>query len=264
MLQYFYMKKHPPLVIGNWKMNPISTSEVVLLLRAVAKLVKKYPTVAVAVAPPFPYISMCNKIAPLVGIVAQTMYHQPRGAFTGEVSPVMLTDLGVHTVLVGHSERRARGETNEDITKKVQAALKYKLTPVICVGEVARDGNGNFFTAVEDQIVSALIGVPKARFKDLVLAYEPIWAISNGNGNGCTATTDDVIEMRLFITKVIIKHFGRNASVQLRVIYGGSVNEKNTAELWATKRVDGFLVGGASLRAEAFTKIVSIIAKAIK
>jgi len=260
MLQYFYMKTHTPLIVGNWKMNTITISGVTELTRAVGKAVKKYPEVSVAIAPPFTFLSVCNKVAPGVGLVAQTMHDQALGAFTGEVSAPMLVGLGVRGVIIGHSERRAMGESDEMVSKKVQTALKYKLTPIICVGETTRDVNGNFFTHIETQLVAALSGIPKTKFKEVVIAYEPIWAIGTGN----TATADDVVEMQLFITKVLAKHFGRGVVAQVRVIYGGSVNEKNVAELWATGHINGFLVGGASLHAEAFRTIVATVASGVK
>ncbi|MBP9717492.1 MAG: triose-phosphate isomerase, partial [Candidatus Pacebacteria bacterium] len=192
--------------------------------------------------------------------IAQTMHDQTLGAFTGEVSPAMLAGLGVRGVIIGHSERRAMGESDEMVAKKVLSALKYKLTPIVCVGEITRDANGNFFTHIESQIVSALKDIPKAKFKEVVIAYEPIWAI----GTGDNATPEDVVEMQLFIAKVLAKHFTRSVVPQVRIIYGGSVNEKNVAQLWETGHVQGFLVGGASLHAEAFKTIVATVGKTIK
>jgi triosephosphate isomerase len=249
------MKHTSPLVVGNWKMNPVTVSGVTELARAVSKIAKKYPEVSVAIAPPFPFIFTCNKIAPGVGLVAQTMHEQALGAFTGEVSPTMLVGLGVRGVIIGHSERRALGESDEMVAKKVQAALKYKLTPIVCVGEVARDTNGNFFTHIENQLVTALSGIPKTKFREIVIAYEPIWAIGTGNN----ATADDVVEMQLFITKVLAKHFGRSIVSLVRIIYGGSVNQKNVAELWTAGHIGGFLVGGASLEPDAFRTIVATV-----
>lgn len=241
-------------------MNPANISAVTELTKSVGKMLKKYPEVSIAIAPPFPFIVTCNKVAPGVSLVAQNMHDQALGAFTGEVSPSMLSGLGVSGVIIGHSERRAMGESDETVAKKVLSALKYKLTPIICVGEITRDGNGNFFTHIENQIVSALSGIPKAKFKEVVIAYEPIWAI----GTGVNATSEDVIEMQLFIAKVLAKHFTRAVVPQVRIIYGGSVNEKNVAELWGTGHVNGFLVGGASLHTEAFKTIVSTVASSVK
>jgi len=254
------MKHTTPLIVGNWKMNPTNISAVTELTRAIGKIVKKYPDVSIAVAPPFPFIATCNKVAPGLGMVAQTMHEQSLGAFTGEVSPSMLASLGVRGVIVGHSERRAMGESDEMVSKKVLSALKYKLTPIVCIGELSRDQNGNFFSHIEMQIVSAFKDVPKSKFKEVVIAYEPIWAI----GTGDTATPEDVIEMQLYIAKILAKHFGRVVATQVRVIYGGSVNEKNAAELWATGHVNGFLVGGASLSANSFKTIVEATANKVK
>ncbi len=237
-------------------MNPATISAVTELARAIGKTVKKYPEVSVAVAPPFPFISTLNKVAPGVSLVAQNMHDQALGAFTGEVSPSQLAGLGVRGVIIGHSERRAMGESDEMVAKKVLSALKYKLTPIVCVGEITRDPNGNFFTHIENQIVSALSKIPKAKFKEVVIAYEPIWAI----GTGENATPEDVVEMQLFIAKVLAKHFGRAVVPQVRIIYGGSVNEKNVAQLWSTGHVNGFLVGGASLHADAFKTIIYTVA----
>lgn len=248
--------KTPPVVIGNWKMNPTSLSVVTNLVKEIGKISKKYPTVTTAVAPPFPFLAVCNKVAPALTLVAQTMHDQPLGAFTGEVSPTMLTGFGVKGVIIGHSERRTLGESNETIAKKVQSAIKYKLTPVICIGEKTRDDNGNFFSFIEVQLVTALMAVPKNKFKAIIIAYEPIWAI----GTGVNASAEDVVEMQLFIVKVLTKHFGRSVVPQVRIIYGGSVNDKNVSSLWTTGHLNGFLVGGASLRAESFKTIIKIVA----
>jgi triosephosphate isomerase len=250
------MKKISPLIIGNWKMNPTLASENMALARTVAKTAKKYPTVSVFVAPAFPFLSHVAKAAPTLPLIAQTVHHQPLGAFTGEVSPTMLQGLGVSGVIIGHSERRALGETNEQIEKKLTAALKHKLTPIVCVGEQTRDSLGDFFTFVEEQVKSLFIQVQPSRYKDIILAYEPIWAI----GTGKTATPDDVVEMQLFIHKVLTNTIGRTGAKKVRIIYGGSVTEQNAEALFTTGHIDGFLVGGASLRPAEFTQIIKIVA----
>jgi triosephosphate isomerase len=167
----------------------------------------------------------------------------------------MLAAFGVATVIVGHSERRALGETDAQVGEKVAALIKAKLTPVVCIGERERDAQGNFFMLIEAQIKAALTGVPKARFKDVVIAYEPIWAI----GTGKTATAEDVNEMRLFIQKILTKHFDRASAGKIRIIYGGSVSAANAADLFVGGGVDGFLVGGASLRPQEFAQIISSV-----
>jgi triosephosphate isomerase (TIM) len=261
MVQYACMKQtRGPLVIGNWKMNPSTIVENQALARAVAKIAKSHPAVTVAVAPAAPFLWTVKRTSSTLMITAQTMHDQSVGAFTGEVSPTMLKDIGVVSVIIGHSERRALGETNEQITRKVFSALKHSLQPIVCVGETERDAHGDFFAVVKEQIMAAIAAVPPSRYKDIVIAYEPIWAI----GTGQTATPDDVIEMQLFITKVLTEQLGRTAAAKIRIIYGGSVNEKNVEALYATGHIHGFLVGGASLRAEAFNCIIQTVARLYK
>ncbi len=245
------------LVIGNWKMNPQKATEAKKIATELKSLLKKNTSVMVVVAPPALYLGEVKKALGTSTIVlgAQTVNAAPLGAQTGELSVPMLTDAGVGTIIVGHSERRALGETDAMIADKVTAILKGKLTPIICIGERERDTQGNFLGLVETQIKTALSTVPKARFKDIVIAYEPIWAI----GTGATATPDDVNEMRLFIQKTLTKHFDRAAAMKVRIIYGGSVSAENAASLYVGSGVDGFLVGGASLRPAEFAKIVSSV-----
>jgi len=182
----------------------------------------------------------------------QNVHAKESGANTGEISLPMLSAFGVTYCIVGHSERRAMGETDQVVAEKVLAILKGRLTPVVCIGERERDKDGNFFLHIERQIHQVLAAIPKARFKDVLFAYEPIWAI----GTGQTATVDDVIEMQLFIQKVITKHFSRSAASQIRLLYGGSVHSGNARVLFQSGAIDGFLVGGASLKADEFTHVV--------
>ena len=181
------------------------------------------------------------------------MNENATGAATGEIGTAMLTAVGVSYVILGHSERRALGETDTLVGLKAVAALKSKLTPVICIGERDRDLQGNFYTHIESQIKLAFNALPKARFKDVVIAYEPIWAI----GTGRTASVEDVCEMKLFIHKILSKQFDRAAANRVRIIYGGSVTADTAGLLYTDSGVDGFLVGGASLKPMEFTKIVA-------
>lgn len=251
---------HPktPLVIANWKMNPPSVVEAKAIFTAIKVAAKKYPAIQVVVAPPALYSIELQKMRGTshVALAAQTMHEAPLGAQTGEVSAPMLTAAGVSHVILGHSERRALGETDSMVAKKIIAALKAKLTPIVCVGERERDTSGNFFSAIEEQIKSALAQVPTARFKDVVIAYEPIWAI----GTGKTASVEDVCEMQLFIHKILTKHFDRTAANRIRIVYGGSVNAENAAALYSGAAIAGFLVGGASLHPTDFTKIIQATA----
>ncbi len=247
------MKKLTPLIIGNWKMNPMSRIEAELLTGAVVKGTKKM-TADIVIAPPFLFIEAVQKklLKSAVSLGAQNLFAQPVGAFTGEVSGAQLRVAGVTAVIIGHSERRARGESNTDVQEKVLAALKNKLTPVVCIGEVARDEQGGHFTAVEAQLRSLSEILSSTQLKQTVLAYEPIWAI----GTGKTATAEDVKEMQLFIVSTLSKLYDRTTAQKVRLIYGGSVKPVNAAELHAQGGMSGFLVGGASLKAEEFCEIV--------
>lgn len=247
------MKKCNPLVIGNWKLNPPTQAAALLLAQAVAKS-HKNQMVDAAIAPPFLYLSEIKKKLgkSLVGLAAQDVSTEPLGAFTGEISAAQLADAGVQYVIIGHSERRAMGETDEQVQKKVVLTLKHKLVPVVCIGEKTRDAQGGFYTLVEKQIRSLASVLNATQIKKVVIAYEPIWAI----GTGKTATSEDVKEMQLFIFSVLSKLYDRPTANKVVLIYGGSVKPDNARALFAEGGMDGFLVGGASLKAEDFIQII--------
>lgn len=235
-------------------MNPVTLADAAALGAAVAKGQKKLLEPYVAVAPPFPYLAEVGKKVgkSTVALAAQDVYTQPLGPFTGEVSITQLKDLGVQYVIIGHSERRVLGETDELVREKVQAVLRHQLTPIVCVGERERDEQGNFFTFVEKQLRSLAEVLPAIAIKKVVIAYEPIWAIGTGN----TATPDDVKEMQLFIEAVLTKLYDRPTAKKVRLLYGGSVKPDKAAELHKVGGMQGFLVGGASLKADDFAAIV--------
>lgn len=249
------MKTKQPLVIGNWKMNPATAGEAKQIFMGIKKAAKRSAATVVVVTPPAIFIPELARLSlgsnVLLGM--QNTNPNPVGPHTGDVSLAMAMPYGVKYCIVGHSERRAMGETDAQVAEKVEVILKQKLTPVVCVGERERDSQGNFFLHIEAQIKSVLQAVPKTRFKDIVLAYEPIWAI----GTGQTATVDDVIEMQLYIQKVITKNFSRSAAGQIRLLYGGSVHGGNADVLYQSGAVSGFLVGGASLKVDEFTKVIA-------
>ena len=248
------MKKTIPLIIGNWKLNPLTQSDAIALAQGVVKKHKKTEEPYVAIAPPYPFLTeVQKKIAKSsVALAAQDVSEMAVGAFTGEVSAAQLKNVGTEFCIVGHSERRAMGETDEQVLLKVQAVLKYKMTPVVCIGERKRDENGNFFSFVEKQLMSLASGLSAAQMKKIVIAYEPIWAI----GTGDTATVEDVKEMQLFIESVLTKVYDRTTARNVRLLYGGSVKPHNAEELQQGGGMMGFLVGGASLKAEDFLEII--------
>jgi len=251
------MSSPTPLVIGNWKLNPTTSAAAKTLFLAVRKKLKKDSGVMVAVAPPFPFIPDLTRLSPSgrLPVAAQDVFYEDAGAFTGEVSPTMLASFGVSYVIIGHSERRALGETDEQVNKKIQAVLKRKMTPVVCIGERERDSQGNFYGFIEAQLRALANGLTSRQMAQVVIAYEPIWAI----GTGKTATPDDVKEMQLFITTVLTKLYDRPTGKRVRIIYGGSVKPDNAAALHSGGGMNGFLVGGASLVADDFIKIISSV-----
>lgn len=249
---------HEPLIVGNWKMNPQTATMAKRLVTDVKKAVLKYTDVEVVVAPSFLHIPV---VASVLGggnafrIGAQNVYAEKLGAHTGEIALAMLADFEVRYVIIGHSERRMSGETETDVQKKVMAVIKSDLTAILCVGEAKRDHGAQYLGEIEHQIRTACAGLSRAKLEHLVIAYEPIWAI----GTGHTATPSDVHEMKLFIEKTLSDIYGRSYAQKVRILYGGSVNPKNAAELMHDGMVDGFLVGGASLSAKEFSGIVKAV-----
>jgi triosephosphate isomerase len=248
------MKRNIPLIVGNWKLNPQSLAEAITLATGVARGYKKQEVPYVAVAPTAIHLSEVAKklTRSTVMLAAQDVSTEPMGAFTGEISAMQLRDSGVTFVIVGHSERRAQGESDEIVQKKTLMALKNNLTPIVCIGESKRDTHGEFFNRVQAQLKSLCKGLSPAQIKKIVIAYEPIWAI----GTGKTATADDVKEMQLFITSVLSKLYDRKTAQAVRLLYGGSVKPQNAAQLQAEGGMNGFLVGGASLKAADFLAII--------
>jgi len=247
--------KQSAVVIGNWKENPSTLTDTHALVTGIAKKLKAREGLTVAIAPPYVYLTeAAKKIGKKpIFLAAQNVSTEPMGAFTGEVSAMQLRNLGTEFVIIGHSERRAMGETDEVVQKKVLLALKNKLTPVVCIGEKERDTHGNFFTAVERQVKALASVLSPADIKKIVIAYEPIWAI----GTGKTATAADVKEMQLFLLTVLTKLYDKPTAQKVRLLYGGSVKPDNAKELHAEGGMDGFLVGGASLKADDFIHIIN-------
>ncbi len=248
------MSQKNPLIIGNWKMNPMKEADAVLLAKATAGSHKKFPTTTVVIAPPvlfIPAVAKATKKSQLALGVQHTS-PGPVGAFTGEVSPAQLLPYGISYAIVGHSERRARGESDAMINAEVLMLLKHKVHPVICVGERVRDAQANFYAEIEKQITAALATVPVTRYRDIVIAYEPVWAI----GTGATATTGDILEMKLFIQKILTKIAGRTGATAPTIIYGGSVSKDTARSIFVEGGVGGFLVGGASLKPGDFAQII--------
>lgn len=241
------------IVAGNWKMNKTPKEAIDL----VNELKDKVNTSDVDVVFCVPFVDLIPVIDALKGtdiaVGAQNMYYEESGAYTGEISPNMLTEIGVKYVIIGHSERRAYfAETDETVNKKVLKAIEHNLIPIICVGETLEQREqGITIDLVRLQTKIALKDVPSDKAKDIVIAYEPIWAI----GTGKTATSEQAQEVCKAIRQVVGEIYDTSVSESLRVQYGGSVNGSNAKELFNMGDIDGGLVGGASLKAD-FEKIV--------
>ena len=248
------MKRIKPLVVGNWKLNPANGLEAKNLFNDIKKNLKKDTDATVVIAPPTIFISELARISNKgsVQLGSQYSFYQERGPATGEVGPGMLSSYGVTYVIVGHSEKRALGITDTDVNKKVHALLKRRLTPVVCIGEHERDEQGAFYNDIAEQIKNLAQGLSSTQLKKVVVAYEPIWAI----GSGKTATVEDVKEMQLFIVSTITKLYDRKTAEKVHLIYGGSVKPSIAKNLYDHGGMNGFLVGGASLRAKDFSEIV--------
>jgi triosephosphate isomerase len=216
------------------------------------------PNVRVAVCPPFPYLTVVGDIlrGSPVAMGAQNLYPANEGAFTGEVSPTMLADVGCRYVILGHSERRhVLGEADEFINRKVHAALVAGLSPVFCVGETPADRQADRTESVLNrQLTEGLKGVPADRIEPVVIAYEPVWAI----GTGINATPEQAQAAHLFLRRRFAQLYGDGAADRLTILYGGSANPDNVKALLSQADVDGGLVGGASLKADLFLAVVRI------
>lgn len=247
--------KTKKLIIGNWKMYPASLKEAKAKFTAIKKTAGKLANVQTVICPPFIYSSELKKLVTghRVVVGAQNAWYENEGAFTGEVSIAMLASVGAEYVIVGHSERRAMGENDELINKKVLAGVKAGMTVVLCVGERDRDPDGVYLKFVTEQIKEALHGVQKKELKKIVIAYEPIWAI--GKNAIHPASPDDALEVSILIKRTLADLYGKDASV-IPILYGGSVDAKNAWEFLLKSQVNGLLVGRASLDPKVFGEIL--------
>jgi triosephosphate isomerase (TIM) len=244
-----------PIIAGNWKMNK-TVAEAIDLSSKLRILCKGLKGVEVVVCPPFTALQATAQAlsGSSIHLGAQNLHWEDRGAFTGEISPVMLKDVGCDYVILGHSERRQYfHETNHNVSKKINAALSYGLMPIVCVGETLTEREEDrTFSVVEEQIRGCIWPRSRPQSESLVIAYEPVWAI----GTGRNATPDQANEVHAFIRYLFHDLFGEEVSASTRILYGGSVNPGNIEALMAQPELDGALVGGASLDAESFVQIV--------
>jgi triosephosphate isomerase len=242
------------LIAANWKMN-MDIKEAVSFIKDFKERVKDIKDVEMVICPPF---TLLNEIKGLIKntnikLGGQNMHFEDSGAFTGEVSGLMLKDVGCEYVILGHSERRQIfNETDELINKKIKAALQHKLNPILCIGETLdqRDNNKTI-KIIENQLMNCLNNISEDEMKHVVVAYEPIWAI----GTGKTATPSQAEDVHKFIRELLTNIYNENIAENTRIIYGGSMKPENAKELLSMPNINGGLVGGASLDAKSFGEI---------
>lgn len=243
------------VIAGNWKMNMLP-NEAINFIQELEPMVKDTENEVIICAPYTDlFYTILNAQNTNIKIGAQNMHFEEKGAYTGEVSGRMLKSIGVEYVIIGHSERRQYfAETDETVNKKIKAALEVELKPIVCVGETLEEReNGTTAYVITRQIKAALEGLSEEQVKNTIVAYEPIWAI----GTGKTATADEANDTIIKIREEISKIYGNDIAECVIILYGGSVKSSNARELFTKSDIDGGLIGGASLKAEEFAKIVN-------
>jgi triosephosphate isomerase len=244
-----------PLIAGNWKMNKTST-EAKVFVQELLKVLPIKIDIEILICPPFTALSIVADMVKntQVKIGAQNMHWETKGAFTGEISSEFLKDIGCEYVILGHSERRQYfGETEELVNKKFQAALAMNLKPIICIGEhLAERETNQTFDIIQRQLQGCFANV--SNIENAVVAYEPVWAI----GTGKTATPEQAQEVHKYIRNFIDDNYNKDTAHKIRILYGGSVTPDNIAILMKQPDIDGALVGGASLKADSFLKLISV------
>ena len=244
-----------PFIAGNWKMNK-TVPEAVELVRELKGSLSGAEEVEVAVAPAFTALYAVQKElqGSFIQLAAQNVFWEEKGAYTGEISPLMLKDLGCRYAIIGHSERRQFfGEKDETVNRRIRAALSHGLRPIFCIGETLKEREeGKTVSIVESQLEAGLRGIEGSQMERMVIAYEPVWAI----GTGKTASPGQAEEVHGSIRQKLGKLYGHEIAEKIRIQYGGSVTPENVNGLMSQKNIDGALVGGASLEAESFSRIV--------
>lgn len=240
-----------PLIVANWKCNPTTLKEAEKLFNSLKKGLKGRRNVEIVICPPFVYLPF---ISSFFKLGSQNCFWEDKGPYTGEVSPQMLKSLGGRYVIVGHSERRQIfKETDEIVNEKIKEILKAKLRPIFCIGESEEEKRaGKTFQVLEREIKKGLDKVPKKEIERVIIAYEPIWAI--GTEKACEE--NEVMTIALFIKKLISHLYNKKIARTIKILYGGSVDSKNASDYLGESKMQGLLVGGASLNSKEFIKII--------
>lgn len=259
VLQFLCMKNSQKFVIGNWKMKITSLAQAKKLFTDTKKEAGKHRGVQTIVCPPAFYLEPLSKMVTGHRCVlgAQNIFHEEVGAFTGELSPLMLADRKIGYSIIGHSERRAMGETSEDVSKKIRMCIKNGIIPIVCVGETERKDDNSHYKVIKKQIKESFAGIPYEALGSILLAYEPVWALSSTKDRH-DATPQDAEEMKLFVQKVFADMYGVKKIENLTFLYGGSVDADNVADFMKEKSVDGVLVGSASVDSKEFAQMLKV------
>lgn len=260
-------KNKKPLLVGNWKMNPVSLTEAKKRFAGIRKAAHKYRSIDVVLCPPYPFISTLVSAAgsrkPHIAIGSQdvSLYEEGQSK-TGEVGAAMVQSTGARYVIVGHSERRALGETGQTIALKVQQVLKAKMNVIICVGEKERDADGGYLEIIKAQLKDALAHVTRPDFHQVIVAYEPVWAI--GRKDNTAISSYDLHQMVVYIKKFFKESWGETIASIVPILYGGSVTPDNAEDIIVNGEVDGLLIGRASFEAASFSDIFDAISTSKK
>jgi triosephosphate isomerase len=248
------------IIVANWKMNPQSKKEATALFNGIKILTKNLKKTQIIVCPPALYLAQgaelsgAPKTKKTYSLGGQNFFYEQKGSFTGEISASMLRDMGAKYAIIGHSERRKAGETDEDIQKKVIMALKSDVRPIICIGETTRDEDGEYLTFLQEQLQEALRGVAKSQLSHIIIAYEPVWAI----GAREAMKPELIHEMMIFVRKILIDMF-KIKDLNVPVLYGGAVDETNIADIVRYGNSHGILVGRQSLALPQFREIAKAV-----
>lgn len=245
------------LVVGNWKQHPAGVDDAKRIARRTRLVAGRLAHTDVVACPPFPFLHVCASRKPGASfhIGAQSVSVDDEGAHTGEVAAGMLRSLGAAYAIVGHSEQRAAGDSDETVSRRLARALSAGLTAILCVGEKARDESGAHFDIIREQIKGSLAGIPEGKARSIILAYEPVWEI----GAKEAMPPEQIYEMSLFVKKAFADVFGPEAGLKVKVLYGGAVNFRNAAGIITTGQVDGLLVGRESVNMPGFTELLKSV-----
>ncbi len=249
--------KTKKIIVANWKMNPRTMREACGIFQKIKRKAETLTRVETVVCPPFIFLKKNNKkVTRACALGAQNVFWQSEGAYTGEISPAQLYAAGASYVILGHSERRALGETDEIIQKKIRVALEYRLNVILCIGELLRDIHGEYLSVLKNQLKHGLSKIPVKLLTRLIIAYEPVWAI--GIAAKSADTPEAFFETAIFIRKVLSDLFGKKFAFNVPILYGGSVSAHNAEGFLKDGGASGLLVGRASLEPQEFNEILDI------